>query len=81
MSRLKQDGMAKHLSRETIFLGANEDGEIFIFPVQLTTSRIGNLTLLIHTLLYMMTMHTRLSLFIAHYKHTRAVMGGRKRRG
>ena len=29
---------------------ANRDREIFIFPVQLTTSRIGNLTRLIHTL-------------------------------
>ena len=29
-----------------------------IFPVQLTTSRIGNLTRLIHTLLYVMTIHT-----------------------
>ena len=27
------------------------------FPVQLTTSRIGNLTRLIHTLLYVTTMH------------------------
>ena len=26
------------------------DREIFIFPVQLTTSRIGNLTRLVHTL-------------------------------
>ena len=40
------------LSRETKFSGANADREIFIFPVQLTTSRIGNLTWLIHTLLY-----------------------------
>ena len=34
------------------------DRGIFIFPVQLTTSRIGNLTRLIHTLLYVMTIHT-----------------------
>ena len=40
-----------NLSRETKMSGANEDREIFIFPVQLTTSRIGNLTRLIHTLL------------------------------
>ena len=39
-------------SRETKFSGANGDNrEIFIFPVQLTTSRISNLTRLIHTLL------------------------------
>ena len=31
---------------------------MFIFPVQLTTSRIGNLTRSIHTLLYVMTIHT-----------------------
>ena len=31
---------------------------MFIFPVQLTTtSRIGNLTRLIHTQLYVMTIH------------------------
>ena len=35
-------------SREDKFSGANADREIFIFPVQLTTSRIGNLTRLIH---------------------------------
>ena len=37
-------------SRETKFAGANGDREKNIFPVQLTTSRIGNLTLLILTL-------------------------------
>ena len=31
---------------------------MFIFPVQLTTSRIGNLTRLVHTLLHVMTIHT-----------------------
>ena len=35
---------------ETKFSGANADKEIFFFPVQLTTFRIGNLTRLIHTL-------------------------------
>ena len=29
----------------------------YFFPVQLTASRIGNLTRSIHTLLYVMTMH------------------------
>ena len=36
--------------RETKFSGAKADREIFIFPVQLTTCRIVNLTRLIHTL-------------------------------
>ena len=39
---------------------------MFIFPVQLTTSRIGNLTRLIQTLLYVMTIHT----YIHTYIHT-----------
>ena len=34
---------------------ANGDREVFIFPVQLTTSRIGNLTRLVLFLLYVMT--------------------------
>ena len=37
-------------SCETKFSGTNADGEILIFPVQLTTCRIDNLTRLIHTL-------------------------------
>ena len=40
------------------FSGASADRGIFIFPVQLTTSRIDNLTRLIHTLLYVMAIHT-----------------------
>ena len=45
-------------SRETKFSGANGDREIFIFPVQLTTSRTGNLTRLIHTLAICVTINT-----------------------
>ena len=45
-------------SRETKFSGVNADREILIFPVQLTTSRIGNLTRLIHTLAICVTVHT-----------------------
>ena len=37
-------------SRDTKFSGANRDKELSIFPIQLITSRIGNLTRLIHTL-------------------------------
>ena len=50
ISRLTQDGTLPNLSREIKFSGANADRETFIFPVQLTMSRIGNLTRLIHTL-------------------------------
>ena len=49
MSRLTRDGTAEP-SRETKFPGANGDRESIIFPIQLTTSRIGNLTRLILTL-------------------------------
>ena len=42
-------------SRETKFSGANGDREILIFPVRLTTSRIGNLTRLILTLAIFVT--------------------------
>ena len=49
MSRLTWDGPAEP-SRETKFSGASADREIFIFPVQLTTCRIGSRTRFIHTL-------------------------------
>ena len=57
MNRLTRDGMAEPVSRDQILRHARGQGNI-IFPVQLTTSRIGNLTRLIHTLLYVMTIHT-----------------------
>ena len=57
MSRLTRDGTAEPISRDQILRHARGQGNI-IFPVQLTTSRIGNLTRLIYTLLYVMTIHT-----------------------
>ena len=57
MSRLTRDGTAETVSRDQILRHARGQGNIN-FPVQLTTSRIGNLTRLIHTLLYVMTIHT-----------------------
>ena len=48
------------------FSGTHGDRGIFIFPVQLTTIRIDNPTRLIHTLLYVMTIHT----YIHTYIHT-----------
>ena len=57
-------------SRETKFSGANADREyiILFFPVQLTTSRIGNLTRLIHTLAVCLCDHT---LFAMHGHQTK----------
>ena len=65
MSRLTRDGTAEPVSRDQILRHARGQGNT-IFPVQLTTSRIGNLTRLIHTLLDVMTIHT----YIHTYKHT-----------
>ena len=47
--------------REIKFSGANADRDIFIFPVQLTKSRIANLTRLIHTLAICVTIRTNSS--------------------
>ena len=55
MGRLGRGTGRPNPSCETKFSGANGHREILIFPVQLTTSRIGNLTRLIHTLLNVMT--------------------------
>ena len=44
-------------SRETKFSGANGDRKIYIFPLQLTTSRIGNLTQLILLMSCVVTIH------------------------
>ena len=49
MSKLTRDGTAEPVSRDQ-FSGTNGDREILFFAVQLTTSRIGNLTRLMITL-------------------------------
>ena len=46
------------LARPNSQARTNADRGILIFPVQLTTSRIGNLTRLIHTLAICVTIHT-----------------------
>ena len=65
LSRLIRDFRNKFIiegmldpSCETKFSGANADREILIFPVQLTTCRIGNLTRLIHILAVYICDHT-----------------------
>ena len=63
-----RDVIITRLARPHSFPGANgDDRKMFIFRVQLMTkSRIGNLTRLIHTLLYVMTIQT----------HTRTTSSG-----
>ena len=57
MSRLTRDGTAEPVSRDQILRRERGQGNIH-FPVPLTTSRIGNLTRLIHTLAICVTIHT-----------------------
>ena len=57
MSRLTRDGTAEPVSRDQNLRHARGQRNVH-FAVQLTTRRIGNLNRLIHTLLYVMTIHT-----------------------
>ena len=57
MSKLAPDRMAEHVSRDQFHRRANGDREMFIFRVQLTTSRIVNLTRLNYALLLAITIH------------------------
>ena len=45
-----------HFARSNSQVQTGTDKKIFIFSFELTTSRIGNLTRLIHTLLYICVM-------------------------
>ena len=74
MSRLTRDGTAEPVSRDQILRHARGQGNI-IFPVQLTTSRISNLTRLIHTLLYVMAIHQQNPVFkIVHNKSVKVYL-------
>ena len=52
--------------------------EISVFPVQLTTRRIGNHIRVIHTLLYVMTIHTYYYYYYYYYYYTVVRTIGRK---
>ena len=56
MSRLTRDGTAEPVSRDQILRRERGQGKN-IFPVQLTTSRIGNLNRSIHILAVCVTIH------------------------
>ena len=64
-----------HPSPEIKFSGANGDREEFIFSLQLTTCRIGNLTRLIHNLAVCVTIHTYIHTYI-HPSHWGRGRGG-----
>ena len=61
MSRLTRDGTARSVSRDQIL---RRGQEISIFPVQLTTSRIGNLIRLVLTIAICVTIHTHIHIYI-----------------
>ena len=67
MSRLTRDGTAEPVSRDQILRHERGQGNmkysfsLFSCPVQLTTSRIGNLSRSIHTLAICVTIHRILS--------------------
>ena len=54
-------------SRETKFSGANGHREKIVFSVQLITSRIGNLTRLIRTLLYIYVIIIHTCTYYPHF--------------
>ena len=63
-----------HPFPETKISGANANREIFIFPVQLTTSRIGNVTRLIHTLARCVAIHTYINTVIISHTFSLATL-------
>ena len=65
MSEPTLGGTVKPVSRYQI-LRHKRGQEIFIFPAQLPTSRIGNLIRLVHTMIYVMTTHI--------YIHTKYIL-------
>ena len=75
MSRLTRDGTAEPVWRDQSLRHARIQGNI-IFHVQLTTSRIGNLTRLIHTLLYVMTIHSARTRAISLFKTSSRISSG-----
>ena len=56
MSRLTRDETTEPVLRDQILRHEREQ-EVLIFPVQLTTGKIGNLTRLVHTLAIRVTIH------------------------
>ena len=75
MRRLTRDGLPKP-SRETKFSGTNADREIFIFPVPLTTSSIGNLIRLIHiTIAICVTIHSIMYTSSSYLPFSRFIAG------
>ena len=68
MNRLERDGTAEPVSRDQVLRHARDQGNVH-FPCSADhEQRIGNLTRSIHTLLYVMTIHTYTYIHIARKK-------------
>ena len=67
MSRLARGGTAKPVSRDQILRRERGQKKIIVFPIQLTTGRIGNHERLIHALRKVLTIHTHTH---THTRHT-----------
>ena len=68
MNRLTRNGTSEPVSRDQILRRELRRGKAHIFPVQLATSRIGNDTRLIHTLLKVLAIH----IYIHYYYQSAA---------
>ena len=71
MSRLTRDGTAEPVSRDQILRRGRGQRNI-IFPVQVTTSRIGNLNPVdpCSATVYVTTFHTYIHIYIHTYIHS-----------
>ena len=63
-AQLSSDARSRPISKPLVTHLSQPVPNTRYFPVQLTTSRIGNLTRLIHTLLYVMPIHTYIHTYI-----------------
>ena len=75
MSRLTRDGTAEPVSRDQILRRERGQGND-MFPIQLTTSRIGNLTRLIYTPAMCVTIHTYVHTSLANISTSSTVRVG-----
>ena len=66
MSRLTRDGTAEPISRDQFLRRERGYGNVLFVPVQLTTSRIGNLTRLTQTLLHISDDHAYIHTYTVH---------------
>ena len=76
MVRLALDGTAEPVSQDKILRRVQGQGNIhFSYSADLTTSRTGNLIRSIHSLLYVMTIHTYIHRQYFQHAHSIPIVG------